>query len=77
MLQQDTTIIPVEVKSGKEGKLRSLHVFMEYSDCKLAFRIHSGKTCIQDITLPSGKKYKLVSLPFYLLCRLQDFITLA
>ena len=74
LIQQDTTLVPVEVKSGKEGRLRSLHVFMEHSDCKLAFRIHSGKPYVQDIALPSGKKYKLISLPFYLLHRLQDFI---
>jgi predicted AAA+ superfamily ATPase len=77
LLQQDTALIPVEVKAGKAGKLRSLHVFMEHSNCKLAFRIHSGKTYIQDIALPSGKKYKLVSLPFYLLHRIQDFIKLS
>ena len=74
LIQQDTTLIPVEVKSGKEGKLRSLHVFMEHSDCKLAFRIHSGKPYVQNISLASGKKYKLISLPFYLLHRLQYFI---
>ncbi|MGB9499095.1 MAG: ATP-binding protein [Dissulfuribacterales bacterium] len=67
-------IIPIEVKSGKTGRLKSLHQFMEKSDHPYAVRVYSGKPHIDHIQLPSGKKYFLYSIPYYLLSRLDDVI---
>lgn len=67
-------IIPVEVKSGKTGKLKSLHLFMENSPHPYAVRIYSGKTQLDQVELPSGKRYHLLSIPYYLLSRLDDVI---
>ena len=66
--------IPIEVKSGKTGKLKSLHQFMERSSHPYAIRIYSGKPRIDQVTLPSGKNYRLYSIPYYLLSRLDDVI---
>ena len=67
-------IIPVEVKSGKTGKLKSLNLFMEKSHHPYAIRIYSGKIRVDQVQLPSGKKYHLFSIPYYLLSRLDDVI---
>ena len=67
-------VIPVEVKSGKTGKLKSLNLFMEHNDHPYAIRIYSGKNRIDKIALPSGKTYYLNSIPYYLLSRLDDVI---
>jgi len=67
-------IIPIEVKSGKRGKLKSLNLFMENSHHPYAIRVYSGKIRIDQIQLPSGKKYYLYSIPYYLLSRLDDVI---
>ena len=67
-------IIPIEVKSGKTGKLKSLNLFMENSHHPYAIRIYSGKIRIDQIRLTSGKKYHLCSIPYYLLSRLDDVI---
>jgi predicted AAA+ superfamily ATPase len=67
-------IIPIEVKSGKTGKLKSLHLFMEKSPHPYALRIYSGRPRVDQVTLPSGKKYHLYSIPYYLLSRLDDVI---
>ena len=67
-------IIPVEVKSGKTGKLKSLNLFMEKSHHPYAIRIYSGKIRVDPVQLPSGKKYHLFSIPYYLLSRLDDVI---
>lgn len=67
-------IIPVEVKSGKTGKLKSLNLFMEKSHHPYAIRIYSGKIRVDQVQLPSGKKYYLFSIPYYLLSRLDDVI---
>ena len=66
------SIIPIEVKSGKTGKLKSLHLFMESSHHPYALRVYSGKTRVDQVKLPSGKTYYLCSIPYYLLSRLND-----
>lgn len=60
-------VIPVEVKSGKTGTLKSLHQFMKQAPHAYALRIYSGPLQIDELTTPSGKKYQLLSIPFYLL----------
>jgi len=67
-------LIPIEVKSGKTGKLKSLNLFMENSHHPYAIRVYSDKSRIDQIQLPSGKKYNLYSIPYYLLSRLDDII---
>ncbi len=67
-------IIPVEVKSGKTGKLKSLNLFMEKSPHVYAVRIYSGKIRIDPVRLSSGKTYRLCSVPYYLISRLDDVL---
>ena len=67
-------IIPIEVKSGKAGKLKSLNLIMENSYHPFAIRVYSGKIRIDQLQLPSGKKYYLYSIPYYLLSRIDDVI---
>lgn len=59
-------VIPVEVKSGSTGKLRSLHQFMDIAPHDWAIRFYSGKYAIENISTMSGKRYKLINLPLYL-----------
>ena len=67
-------LIPIEVKSGKAGKLKSLHLMMSESDTPVALRFYSGNLHIQDIQRPHGSTYKLLSLPFYLFYRLEEIL---
>lgn len=67
-------VIPIEIKSGKTGKLRSLNLFMEKSDHPYAIRVYSGKSRVDKIQLPSGKTFILYSMPYYLLPRLNEVI---
>jgi len=67
-------LIPIEVKSGVVGKLKSLLLFMEKSDHPFAVRVYSGENQIDRLRLPSGKEFYLHSIPFYLLSRLDDVI---
>lgn len=67
-------VIPIEVKSGKTGKLKSLFLFMEKSHHPYAIRVYSGKSRIDRIKLASGKKCYLYSIPYYLLSKLDDVI---
>ena len=67
-------VIPIEVKSGKAGKLRSLNLFMKKSNHPYAVRIYSGKSRIDRVNLPSGKIFFLYSMPYYVLPRLDEAI---
>jgi len=65
IVQHDNQVIPVEVKSGHNSKLRSLHLFMDEVEHRTAIRIWSGKFSIDNITTPKGKLFNLYNVPFY------------
>jgi predicted AAA+ superfamily ATPase len=67
-------IIPIEVKSGKSGTLRSLHQFIERANHKYAVRIYSGGLSREKNTTPGGVKYHLLNLPYYLTGKLRDYL---
>jgi predicted AAA+ superfamily ATPase len=74
VLAHDGKLIPVEVKSGKEGKLKSLHLFMDESPLEIAVRFYAGELSITTPVTPKGKKYHLLSLPYYLVSQLGKYI---
>ncbi len=65
-------VIPVEVKSGKIGHLKSLHQFMEKADHDLAVRLYAGPRTLNDVETPSGKKFRLLNLPYFLGSRIGE-----
>ncbi|MCL2072979.1 MAG: AAA family ATPase [Marinilabiliaceae bacterium] len=65
VLQFDNKVIPIEVKSGHNAKLKSLHIFMEEAPHNIAVRVWSQPFSVDDISTKSGKIFKLVNLPFY------------
>ena len=67
-------LIPIEVKSGATGKLRSLHRFMDEAPHHWAVRVYSGKLSIENATTLAGKAYKLINIPFYLTGRLVNVL---
>jgi predicted AAA+ superfamily ATPase len=74
ILQFDSKIIPVEVKSGHNAKLRSLHLFMDEAPHNIAVRVWSQPFSIDEVTTPNGKKFKLLNLPFYYVGRLKEIL---
>ena len=70
-------LIPIEVKSGSHGSLKSLHQFLARSSYSLGVRFYNqGALKVQrhQVILPTGAKvnYQLLSIPFYLLPRLGE-----
>lgn len=60
-----STIIPIEVKSGKTGRLKSLRLFMEAHDSQFGMRISQR---------PLGIDSGIVSIPFYLISELSRLV---
>jgi len=74
IVQYENLLIPVEVKAGKTGTLRSLHQFIDKCDHNYAVRCYSGKLSIEDAKTQSGKNYKLLNLPYYLVGKIEQYI---
>ena len=71
VIQHGNRIVPIEVKAGATGSLKSLHVFMGLKKLSLAVRINSdypSKTNV-DVKDNLGKSvnYTFISIPFYLM----------
>jgi len=65
-------LIPIEVKSGTIGKLRSLHQFMDQAPHSIAVRVWQGVSSIEKARTTSGKEFTLLNLPFYLVHRIEN-----
>lgn len=79
ILALDGQIVPIEVKSGATGSLKSLHQFVGEKNVPLAIRFDAGLPSTQTISTRIVKdkkyinvRYELVSLPMYLVERLPD-----
>ncbi len=58
----DSKIIPIEVKAGTTGSLRSMKLFMEENKCAMGIRISAQPLACED---------GILTLPFYLISELQ------
>ena len=68
-----SSVMPIEVKAGKTGSLKSLHVFMAEKKMKTAIRFNADQpsvTGVEGKVVFTGKpvttKFQLISLPHYL-----------
>lgn len=67
-------VIPIEIKSGKAGKLKSLHQFMNVAPHPYAIRMFAGQFSIEKQVTNQGKEFYLMNLPYYLGTKLHDYI---
>ena len=74
ILQYEGKLIPIEVKSGKAGTLKSLHQFINYSHVNFAIRFYSGKFELNETKTPEGNPYRLLNLPLYASSNIYSFI---
>ena len=76
LVTQDGAPVPVEVKAGASGALKSMHQFLSRASLDLGVRFHSGQAAIEELEvgLPdtSTLNYRLLSLPLYLAELLPD-----
>lgn len=74
IIQSGQYLIPVEVKAGKTGSLRSLHQFVERSVHPFAVRLNARPVEKVNAVTPPGKQYVLLSLPYFLSAKLRNYI---
>lgn len=67
-------VVPIEIKSGSEGSLRSLHQFVERSNHSYAVRIYAGEFKVNETITPGGKPYLLMNMPYYLGTKIPEYL---
>lgn len=67
-------IIPIEVKSGSTGSLKSLHLFIDAVDHPYAIRMYAGAFNVEKAVTPNKKPYLLMNLPYYAGTSLPQYI---
>lgn len=80
LIQHGSKVIPIEVKAGKSGKLKSLHVFMLLKKLSSAVRINSNLPKLSEVNVKDTQgnpvKYELRSIPFYLIGEIHRLLDL-
>lgn len=74
VIQRRGYVIPLEVKSGTEGKLRSLHEFMDRCPHGYAVRLYAGPLELHVARTPMGKEYQLLNLPYFLASKVYEYV---
>jgi predicted AAA+ superfamily ATPase len=70
LIEHEKLVVPIEVKSGSTGSLKSLHLFMNLKNLPIALRINNDLPSITPVRIKNADKtevsYTLLSIPFYL-----------
>jgi predicted AAA+ superfamily ATPase len=67
-------VIPIEIKSGSEGTLKSLHQFVEHTNHPYAVRMYAGEFKIVKTKTPGGVPYLLMNMPYFLGTKIPEYI---
>ena len=70
----ENKLIPIEVKSGAEGKLKSLHLFMNQAPHQMSIRFYSGKLSVSEVKTQQGKMFYLLNLPYFLVSQIESYL---
>jgi len=78
VIQVGTRIVPIEVKAGSTGRLRSLHVMVAEKKLDLAVRVSSEPLQLTRVSTVgsagNARQFWLLSIPFYLTSELPRLI---
>lgn len=67
-------LVPVEIKAGAAGKLRSLHQFVDASSHPYTVRVYGGEFSVERHTTWAGTDFVLLNLPYYLGTQIYRYI---
>ncbi len=74
VMQYRDLVIPVVVKSGEPGRLRSLHQFIDSAPHAFAVRLHAGNLAVQQTRTIGGKQFFLLNLPYFLAGKIREHL---
>ena len=78
IIQHGNRVVPVEIKSGASGSMKSLHQFMAEKHLDFAVRCNTNLPSVENLkvktTLGQPVAYRLLSIPIYMTERLGELI---
>lgn len=74
LVRYEDLVIPVVVRSGEPGRLRSLHQFIDQAPHPYGIRLYAGNVSIRKTSTLKGKPFYLLSLPYFLACRIPEHL---
>ena len=74
LIPYEDLVIPVVLKPGEPGRLRSLHQFMDVAPHPFAVRLWAHPLSIQQARTINGKKFFLMSLPYFLAGKIREHL---
>ncbi len=74
LVQYKGYIVPVEVKAGKTGRLRSLFQFMDRCPHPYAVRLYAGPLEVQPARTLAGKEFYLLNIPYFLAAHVHQYL---
>jgi uncharacterized protein len=75
IFQYENHLIPVEVKSGSVGTLKSLFQYMDRTNHHIAVRLYRGKFSKDTLTTQNGKNFTLLNIPYFHAAKIREYIT--
>ena len=74
VIPHEGKVIPIEVKSGNTGTLKSMHQFMDVAPHNMAVRFYAGPVSVSEVTTPENKHFYLLNLPYYLVSQIKSYL---
>ena len=74
VLSHNGFVIPIEIKSGQTGTLKSLHQFVDLCGHPYAIRMYAGEFQIEKHHTRMGMPYFLMNMPYYLGTKVHEYI---
>lgn len=67
LIEYQGTVLPIEVKAGKSGSLKSLHIFISSKNTPIAIRFNTNQGIVEDsvASIGNNKAFCLLSLALY------------
>jgi len=75
IIKVNNKVVPVEVKSGAKGRLRSLHEFMDRSELNYGVRLLANEFSVEEAKTSKDKKFQLVNMPYYAVGQMQAWLS--
>src|SRR3990167_2061351 len=67
-------LVPIEVKAGATGRLKSLMQYMDSAKHNKAVRLYAGDINYSKVITPKGKSFFLINLPYYLASQVYQYL---
>ncbi len=67
-------LLPIEVKSGAKGSLRSLHQYIDVAPHDIGIRFLANKMSLENSMTRQGKTFRLLNLPYFAVSQLDKYL---